>query len=137
MRAVVVRQYGGPEVLRLAEVPEPEPGQGEVTIGVRFAGVNFTDVRNRIGDGLGVVPFVPGVEVAGTVRLVGEGVTGLSPGQPVAALTRGHGYAEVVRAAADLTVALPENLAGRPEAGGMLVTVPLALMLLRRVARVR
>jgi NADPH2:quinone reductase len=136
MRAVVVREYGAPEVLRLAEVPEPEPGAGEVTIGVRFAGVNFTDVRNRIGDGLGVVPFVPGVEVAGTVREVGDGVSGLSPGQPVAALTRGHGYAEVVSAAADLTVPLPENLAGRPEAGGMLVTVPLALMLLRRVARV-
>jgi NADPH2:quinone reductase len=82
------------------------------------------------------VPFVPGVEVAGTVRRVGDGVSGLSPGQPVAALTRGHGYAEVVRAAADLTVPLPENLAGRPESGGMLVTVPLALMLLRRVARV-
>jgi NADPH2:quinone reductase len=82
------------------------------------------------------VPFVPGVEVAGTIRRIGDGVTGLSPGQPVASLTRGHGYAEVVRAAADLTVPLPEDLAGRPEAGGMFVTVPLALMLLRRVARV-
>jgi NADPH2:quinone reductase len=137
MRAVVVREYGGPEVLTLVDLPEPAPGPGEVTITVRFAGVNFTDVRNRIGDGLGVVPFVPGVEVAGTVRRVGDGVTGLSPGQPVASLTRGHGYAEVVRAAADLTVPLPENLAWRPESGGMLVTVPLALMLLRRVARVR
>ena len=137
MRAVVVPEYGGPEVLTLADLPEPEPGPGEVTVTVRFTGVNFTDVRNRIGDGLGVEPFVPGVEVAGTVRRVGDGVTGLSPGQPVASLTRGHGYAEVVRAAADLTVPLPENLAGRPEAGGMLVTVPLALMLLRRVARVQ
>jgi len=136
MRAVVVAEYGGPEVLRVAEVPEPEPGPGEVTISVRFAGVNFTDVRNRIGDGLGTVPFVPGVEVAGSIRRFGEGVGGLSPGQPVASLTRGHGYAEVVRAAAELTVPLPENLAGRPESGGMLVTVPLALMLLRRVARV-
>ena len=136
MRAVVVAEYGGPEVLTLADLPEPEPGPGEVTITVRFAGVNFTDVRNRIGDGLGVVPFVPGVEVAGTVRRAGDGVTSLRPGQPVAALTRGHGYAEVVSAAADLTVLLPENLAGCPEAGGMLVTVPLALMLLRRVARV-
>jgi NADPH:quinone reductase len=136
LRAVVVAEYGGPEMLTLADLPEPEPGPGEVTVTVRFAGVNFTDVRNRIGDGLGVVPFVPGVEVAGTVRRAGSGVTGLRPGQPVAALTRGHGYAEVVSAAADLTVPLPENLAGRPEAGGMFVTVPLALMLLRRVARV-
>src|SRR6516225_1999120 len=136
MRAVMVREYGGPEVLTLADLPEPEPGPGEVTVTVQFAGVNFTDVRNRIGDGLGVAPFVPGVEVAGAVRRVGDGVTGLNPGQPVASLTRGHGYAEVVRAAADLTVPLPENLAGRPEAGGMLVTVPLALMLLRRGGRV-
>jgi NADPH:quinone reductase len=137
MRAVVVPEYGGPEVLTLADLPEPEPGPGEVTIAVRFAGVNFTDVRNRIGDGLGVVPFVPGVEVAGTVRRVGDGVTSLSPGQPVASLTRGHGYAEVVSAAADLTVPLTGSLAGRPESGGMFVTVPLALMLLRRVARVQ
>jgi NADPH2:quinone reductase len=136
MRAVVVPEYGGPEVLTLADLPEPEPGPGEVTIAVQFAGVNFTDVRNRVGDGLGVVPFVPGVEVAGTVRRAGDGVTGLSPGQPVAAFTRGHGYAEVVSAAADLTVPLPDSLAGRPESAGMLVTVPLALMLLRRVARV-
>jgi NADPH:quinone reductase len=136
MRAVVVPGYGGPEVLTLADLPEPEPGPGEVTITVRFAGVNFTDVRNRIGDGLGVVPFVPGVEVAGTVRRAGDGVTGLAPGQPVASLTRGHGYAEVVSAAADLTVPLPENLVERPEAGGMFVTIPLALLLLRRVARV-
>jgi len=55
MRAVVVSEYGGPEVLRLADLPEPEPGPGEVTITVQFAGVNFTDVRNRIGDALGVV----------------------------------------------------------------------------------
>src|SRR5215471_11877665 len=134
MRAVVVSEYGGPEVLRLGDLPEPEPGPGEVTIAVRFAGVNFTDVRNRIGDGLGVVPFVPGVEVAGTVRRAGDGVTGLRPGQPVASLTRGHGYAEVVSAAADLTVPLPENLVGRPESGGMFVTVPLALMLLHGAA---
>jgi NADPH2:quinone reductase len=137
MRAVVVPEYGGPEVLSLRDLPEPEPGPGEVSIDVRFAGVNFTDVRNRIGDGLGAVPFVPGVEVAGTVRRVGEGVTGLAAGQPVASLTRGHGYAEVVSAAAELTIPLPENLVGRPESGGMLVTAQLALMLLRRVARVR
>ena len=80
MRAVVVREYGGPEVLTLADLPEPEPGPGEVTVTVRFAGVNYTDVRNRIGDGLGVVPFVRGVEVEGTVRRVGDGVSGLSPG---------------------------------------------------------
>jgi NADPH:quinone reductase len=137
MRAVVVPEYGGPDVLTVRELPEPEPGPGEISITVAFAGVNYTDVRNRMGDGLGRVPFVPGVEVAGTVRALGPGVTGLAPGEPVAALTRGHGYAEVVTAAAELTVPLPASLAGRPESGSMFVTVQLALMLLRRVARVQ
>lgn len=136
MRAVVVPEYGGPDVLTVTELPEPEPGPGEVSITVSFAGVNFTDVRNRLGDGLGVVPFVPGVEVSGTVRRLGAGVTGLRPGQPVAAFTRGHGYAEVVTAAAELTVPLPDELVGRPESAGMLVTLQLVPMLLRRVARV-
>ncbi|HLI40925.1 MAG TPA: alcohol dehydrogenase catalytic domain-containing protein, partial [Streptosporangiaceae bacterium] len=95
MRAVVVPAYGGPEVLSVRDVPEPRPGPGEVSVAVRFAGVNYTDVRNRRGDGLGVPPFIPGVEVSGTVREVGDGVTALRPGQAVAAFTRGHGYAEV------------------------------------------
>jgi NADPH2:quinone reductase len=136
VQAVVVAEYGGPEVLGLREVPEPEPGPGEVTIKVSFAAVNFTDVRNRVGDGLGRVPFTPGVEAAGTVRKVGPGVTGLRPGQPVAAFTRGSAYAEVARAPALLTVPLPDGLAGRPASGGLLITVPLALMLLRKVGGV-
>ncbi|MGH9086680.1 MAG: quinone oxidoreductase family protein [Acidimicrobiales bacterium] len=134
MQAVVVEEYGGPEVLTLQERPAPEPGPGQVSIDVRFASVNFTDVRNRIGDGLGRVPFVPGVEVSGTVRQLGEGVEGLRIGQPVAALTRGSAHADVATALAALTVELPEGLLDRPESGAMLVAVPLAIMLLRRVA---
>jgi NADPH2:quinone reductase len=136
VRAVVVSAYGGPEMLRVADVPEPQPGPGEVSVTVRFAGVNYTDVRNRLGDGLGQPPFIPGVEVAGTIRAVGAGVTSLRPGQPVAAFTRGHGYAEVATAAEAFTVPLTEDLAARPESAAMLITVPLVLMLLRRVARV-
>jgi NADPH2:quinone reductase len=135
MRAVVVEQYGGPEQAVLRDVPIPEPGPGEVSIDVAFAAMNFTDVRNRWGDGLGVVPFVPGVEASGTVRAVGEGVQGLRPGQPVAALTRGQAHAEVTTAPAVLTVPLPDSLVGRPESGGMLITVSFALTLLRRAAR--
>jgi NADPH2:quinone reductase len=136
VRAVVVSAFGGPEMLRVTEVPEPQPAPGEVSVTVRFAGVNYTDVRNRQGDGLGQPPFIPGVEVAGTVRAVGAGVTSLRPGQPVAAFTRGHGYAEVATAAEAFTVPVTEDLAGRPESAAMLITVPLVLMLLRRVARV-
>jgi NADPH2:quinone reductase len=134
---MIVSAFGGPEMLGAADVPEPEPGPGEVSVTVRFAGVNYTDVRNRQGDGLGQPPFIPGVEVSGTVRAVGAGVTSLRPGQPVAAFTRGHGYAEVATAAEAFTVPVTEELAGRPESAAMLITVPLVLMLLRRVARGR
>lgn len=136
MKAVVVSEYGGPEVLQVQEVPAPEPGPGEVTVAVRYAAVNFTDVRNRVGDGLGRVPFTPGVEVAGVVEQLGAGVSGLRPGQPVAAFTRGSGYAEVAKAPAELTVPLPDELVDRPDSGGLLITVPVALMLLRQVARI-
>jgi NADPH2:quinone reductase len=136
LRAIVVRELGGPDVLRMEEVAAPQPGPGEVAIAVEFVGVNFTDVRNRIGDGLGQVPFTPGVEVSGTVSSVGPGVRSLAVGQSVAAFTRGHAYAEVVTAAERFTVGLPDNLAGRPEAAGMLVTVPLALNAVERAARV-
>ena len=136
MRAVVVPEFGGPEVLSVQEVPEPEPGPGEVSVAVRFAGVNYTDVRNRRGDGLGWPPFIPGVEVAGVVRRVGPGVTSLRPGEPVAAFTRGHGYAEVAIASEAFAIPVTEDLAGRPESAAMLITIPLVLMLLRQVARV-
>lgn len=134
MRAIVVPAFGGPDVLTVRDVPEPQPGPGEVSVSVRYAGVNYTDVRNRRGHGLGEPPFIPGVEVSGTVRAVGEGVTALRPGQPVAAFTRGHGYAEVAVASQEFTLPVTEDLAGRPESAAMLITVPLVLLLLRRVA---
>ena len=136
MLAVVVRAFGGPEVLTPQDVPEPEPGPGEVSVAVRFAGVNYADILNRRGEGLGAPPFIPGVEVSGTVLKVGDGVASLRPGQPVVAYTRGHGYAEVVTAAELLTVPLSGELAARPESAAILVTVPLVLVLLQRVARV-
>lgn len=137
MRAIVVRELGGPEVLRMEDVAEPRPEPGEVAVSVEFIGVNFTDVRNRVGDGLGMVPFTPGVEVSGTVSALGPGVESFRIGQRVAAFTRGHAYAEVVTAAEIFTVALPDNLAGRPDAAGMLVTVPLAVNVVERAARIR
>ena len=137
MKAIVVREHGGPEVLKLEEVAIEDPGPAEVQIDVQFIGVNFTDVRNRWGDGLGVLPFTPGVEVSGTVRACGPGAHRFSPGQRVAAMTGGHAYAEVVNASEELTFALPESFAGTPAAAGMLVTVPLALNLLERAAVVR
>jgi NADPH2:quinone reductase len=137
VRAVVIEQHGGPEVAVVRERAEPVPGPGEVSIDVRCAAVNYTDVRNRLGDGLGRVPFVPGVEVSGRVRRLGPGVDGFAVGEPVAALTRGGAHAEVATAPDLLTVPIASALAERPESGAMLVTVPVALVLLRHVARVR
>jgi len=137
MKAIVVSEYGGPECLQLAEVPTPEPGPGEICIEVKFIGVNFTDVRNRVGDGLGKIPFTPGVEVSGTVSKTGPGATKFPVGTRVAAFTRGHAYAEFVNAPEIFTVEISQALALEPKSGGMMVTIPLAINIIERAARVR
>jgi NADPH:quinone reductase-like Zn-dependent oxidoreductase len=79
MKAIQVSSSGAPEVLRLAELPDPAPGPGEVAIDVTHAAVGLIDVFIRQGlyrdrPGLPQPPYVPGLEVAGTVRALGEGV---------------------------------------------------------------
>lgn len=69
MRAIVVRELGGPEVLSLTEVGTPEPAPGEVTIDVAYAGVNFADIKARsVGYRVSALPFVPGLEVSGRIH---------------------------------------------------------------------
>ena len=85
MKAIQMTEQGGPEVLQLVELPDPQPGPGEVLIKVDAAAVNFSDLMRRRGDVYPVptpVPFVPGAEAAGTVAAVGEGVD-LPVGTPV------------------------------------------------------
>jgi NADPH2:quinone reductase len=137
VKAIVVSEYGGPERLEVTEVPRPEPGPGEITIAVEFIGVNFTDVRNRIGDGLGKIPFIPGVEVSGTVSKIGPGTSKFRLGAHVASFTRGHAYAEFVNASEIFTFEISGALARQPKSAGMLVTVPLAINIIERAARVR
>ena len=84
MRAVVVTQPGGPEVLELQDRPTPEPGAGEVRVDVRAAGVNFTDVYQRSGLYAVPTPFVLGSEGSGVISAVGADVTDLAVGQRVA-----------------------------------------------------
>ena len=96
--AVVMTGYGPPEVLRWAAVPLPEPGQGQIRIKVRAAGVSPTDLALRAGY-LKAFPLPPdavlGFEAAGTVDAAGPGVTGTSVGDAVTALLLGlGGYAE-------------------------------------------
>jgi len=110
MRAIQVTRTGGPDVLHLADLPTPEPGPGQVTIAVAFVAVGLADVLFRRGDFPVKLPFVPGLEVAGHAREVGEGVRGLRVGQPVVTLTMDGqgGYAEVVATSADLVLPLGE-----------------------------
>lgn len=120
MRAVVVTALGGPEVLKLVELPDPQPGRGQVLLRVRAACVHPADLAARTGHipgGPVPPPFLLGWDVAGEVAAVGEQVTGLAVGDVVAGmipwyLTRGApgGYAELVAADADWLAPLPAGL---------------------------
>ncbi|GHO46341.1 hypothetical protein KSX_45040 [Ktedonospora formicarum] len=88
MRAITIPSFGGADVLSIQEMPIPQPAAGEVTIDVAYAGVNYAEVLFRRGVVADLpLPFVPGIEVSGYIRALGEGVTDLKIGQPVAALT--------------------------------------------------
>jgi NADPH:quinone reductase-like Zn-dependent oxidoreductase len=110
--AVVMTGYGPPEMLKWAEVPLPEPGQGQIRIKVRAAGISPTDLALRAGY-LKAIPLPPGAvlgfEAAGTVDAVGPGVTGTSVGDSAAALLFGlGGYAEY--AVASIWTRKPESV---------------------------
>ncbi|WP_269304146.1 NAD(P)H-quinone oxidoreductase [Aeromicrobium sp. HA] len=112
MRAVIVEEPGGPESLHVAELPDPEPGPGEVVIAVAAAGVNRADLLQREGH----YPPPPGttdvigLECSGVVHGIGEGVTGLSVGDEVCALLSGGGYAERVVVPAGQVVPVPAGV---------------------------
>ena len=112
MKAVVITEHGAPEVLKVEERPDPNPGPGQVAIDVAAAGVNFADVMARVGlyPDAPKPPVVVGYEVAGTVRELGEGVEGFGLGDRVMAGTRFGGYAEKVVARTTDVVALPERM---------------------------
>jgi NADPH:quinone reductase-like Zn-dependent oxidoreductase len=112
MKAWVAPRYGPPDVLRLADVPDPRPGPGEALVRVRAIGLNFADCAAR----LGVYPNVPrppvvvGMEVAGEIVALGEGVPGPPAGTRVAAVPIFGGHAELVRVAATHLRPLPPGI---------------------------
>lgn len=111
MRAVIVREHGGPEVLALVDQPTPEPGAGEVLVDVVAAGVNFIDIYQRSGTYPMELPYVVGSEAAGTVRALGEGVQELSVGDRVAwAMVPGTGAAEQAVVPVDKVVRVPSGV---------------------------
>ncbi|MDX6688683.1 MAG: NADPH:quinone reductase [Solirubrobacteraceae bacterium] len=103
MRAIQMREYGGPEVLELVELPVPEPDAGEVLIKVSRAGLNFSDTHRRQNDYIAKdeLPLIPGSEVAGTREDTGERVV---------ALCGSGGYAEYATSPASLTFPIPEGV---------------------------
>jgi len=112
MRAVVYDEPGDPEVLRLGEVPDPQPGPGEVLIRVHSTALNRADVLQRRG----FYPPPPGasailgLEAAGEVEALGEGVDGWKPGDRVCALLAGGGYAEKVAVPAVQVMPVPDGM---------------------------
>jgi putative PIG3 family NAD(P)H quinone oxidoreductase len=110
VRAIVISEPGGPEVLELREVPDPRPGPGEVVLEVTAAAVNRADLLQRMGR----YPPPPGaseilgLDAAGTVGELGEGVAGWAPGDRAMALLAGGGYAERVAVPAAHLMPVPD-----------------------------
>jgi len=112
MRAVQITEHGKPEVLRVGERAVPQPKQGEVLVRVAAAGVNRPDVLQRMGH-YPVPPGasdIPGLEIAGTVVAVGEGVSTWNVGDALCALVQGGGYAEYCTAPAPQCLPIPKGL---------------------------
>jgi NADPH:quinone reductase len=128
MRAIQIKEFGGPEVLQLVELPDPEPGPGEVRIKVTRAGVNFADTHTRTNSYVqrATLPLIPGGEVAGVREDTGERVV---------ALVGSGGYAETAIAPAELTFPIPGGL-GDGVALAMIVQGTTAWHLYRTAGRV-
>jgi NADPH:quinone reductase len=109
MRAIQIEEYGGPEVMRLVELPIPEPGDGELLVRVTASGVNFADTHQLENVYLAKfgLPLIPGGEVAGVVE---RGTGGFKEGQRVLALTGEGGYAEYVVGTPGLTFPIPDGV---------------------------
>jgi NADPH:quinone reductase len=112
MKAVLCRQYGPPDSLRVEEVESPRAGPGEVVVSTRAASVNFPDVliiQNKY-QFKPPLPFSPGSELAGVVKAVGEGVTAWRPGDKVIAFTTYGAFAQEVKTEATRLLPLPEGM---------------------------
>lgn len=120
MQAIRVHEFGGPEALRLEDVPLPEPAAGQVRVQVEAAGVNFIDVYHRTGAYPSDLPVTIGREGAGVVDAVGDGVSGASEGDRVAFAMVPGTYAEYVLVEAAKLAPLPPAVSGEQGAAVML-----------------
>lgn len=117
MRAVVISEVGGPEVLQVRDVPRPEPSADEILVRVSTSGVNRADLLQRRG-GYAAPPGspqdVPGMEFSGVVEAVGPGVEGWSPGDAAMGIVGGGGYAEFVVTHAAAAMPVPDGVGVEP-----------------------
>src|SRR3954465_7535640 len=120
MNSIRVHKTGGPEVLRIEEIPDPAPGPGELLVNIEAIGVNFIDIYQR--EGLYTVPrpFTPGSEAAGTVRALGTGVTEFKVGDRVASQSMRGAYASRAVVPAERAVKIPNGVTTKVAAAAFL-----------------
>jgi NADPH2:quinone reductase len=134
--AIQIRQTGGPEVLHWTTVDIGEPGSGQVRLRQAAAGLNYIDVYHRTGNYSQPLPFIPGLEGAGTVEAIGEDVRGLKVGDRVAYAGPVGGYSEVRLIEADRLVRLPDAISF-DQAAAMMLQGMTAQVLIRQVYPVK
>jgi len=119
MDAIEVTEYGDSDRLEVVDIEQPDPGPGEVRIAVEAAGINFADIMQRRGHYPGgpEPPYVPGMEAAGRVDAVGDGVEDVSEGDRVVAMVETGGYAEYAVANAEMLFPVPEAMSFEEAAG--------------------
>jgi NADPH:quinone reductase len=110
MKAIQISQYGGPEVLKIQDVQIGKPGNGQALIRIEVAGINFIDIYQRRGTYPVKLPYIPGLEGAGIVEAVGEGVKNVKPGDRVAYVHEPGSYAEQCLVHAEHLISLPSDL---------------------------
>lgn len=120
MKAIQVKQTGGPEVLELAQIPTPEPKEKEVVLKIAASGVNFIDTYQREGRYKLPLPFVAGQEGSGAISAIGSKVNGMRPGDRVAWAGLQGSYAEYIAAPADRVVPVPQGLDDHTAAAAIL-----------------
>ena len=118
MKAILLTRHGGPDVLRISDVPRPEPKRGEVRVRIEFIGVNFAEVLSRRGvyGWAPPLPYILGMEASGVVDALGDGVDSVSPGDAVVVGTQFGTYAEFICVPADRVFPAPSSFSPRESA---------------------
>jgi NADPH:quinone reductase-like Zn-dependent oxidoreductase len=134
----MLTRKGGPEVLQVTELPIEDPGQGQLRIRVRAAGVGATDLIMLGGNYpfAPKIPFVPGYEAVGVVDAIGPGVIGFKLGQRVAALTVYGGFAEALVRGAEHFLPVPDEVSDR-DAAAVILNYVTAWQMIHRTAKMR